>query len=142
MLGVYNLPLLRLYNFIYQESDIEYSVVHSLDGYDEISLTDEFKICNKYGEKIYSPQSIGMEKISPIDLAQGKTQEAAVKIFNDVINNNASTAQTNCVIANAGFAIKTINPNKDISECILEAKESLYYGKAKASFIKFLELNY
>ncbi|MDR1746664.1 MAG: anthranilate phosphoribosyltransferase, partial [Tannerella sp.] len=44
LLGVYNLPLARLYTYAYQESGIRFGVVHSLDGYDEISLTGEFKV--------------------------------------------------------------------------------------------------
>jgi anthranilate phosphoribosyltransferase len=31
LLGVYNLPLLRLYSYTYQQSDTQFAVVHSLD---------------------------------------------------------------------------------------------------------------
>ena len=93
LLGVYNLSLLRLYNFLYQKTNINYSVIHSLDGYDEISLTDDFKVCDKYGEKIYSPIDLGFNKVSPQELMQGRSQEQAIKIFKAILNNSATKAQ-------------------------------------------------
>ena len=141
LLGVYNLSLLRLYNFLYQKTNINYSVIHSLDGYDEISLTDDFKVCDKYGEKIYSPIDLGFNKVSPQELMQGRSQEQAIKIFKAILNNSATKAQINCVVANAAFAIKTLCPNKPIDNCINEAKESLISGKANKKFEKFLIIN-
>ena len=141
LLGVYNLSLLRLYNFLYQKTNINYSVIHSLDGYDEISLTDDFKVCDKYGEKIYSPIDLGFNKVSPQELMQGRSQEQAIKIFKAILNNSATKAQINCVVANAAFAIKTLCPNKPIDSCINEAKESLISGKANKKFEKFLIIN-
>lgn len=141
LLGVYNLPLLRLYNYTYQESGTQFAVVHSLDGYDEISLTGEFKVATADKEKLYTPEMLGFQRISEADLDGGETPEAAARIFDAVLEGTASRAQRDCVIANAGFAIHVIRPELPVADCIAEARESLEAGKARATFLRFLSLN-
>ena len=126
LLGVYNLPLLRLYTYTYQESKTKFAVVHSLDGYDEISLTNEFKVATSDHEKIYTPESLGFSRYKDIDLDGGQTPEDAAKIFDHIMNNTA---------------IHVIRPEKTIEECIALAKESLESGRALATLKKFIELN-
>lgn len=141
LLGVYNLPLLRLYNYTYQESGTRFAVVHSLDGYDEISLTGEFKVATADKEKLYTPEMLGFQRISEADLDGGETPEAAARIFDAVLEGTATRAQRDCVIANAGFAIHVIRPELPVADCIAEARESLEAGKARATFLRFLSLN-
>ena len=141
LLGVYNLPLLRLYNYTYQESGTRFAVVHSLDGYDEISLTGEFKVATADKEKLYTPEMLGFQRISEADLDGGETPEAAALIFDSVLDGTATRAQRDCVIANAGFAIHVIRPELPVADCIAEARESLEAGKARATFLRFLSLN-
>lgn len=141
LLGVYSLPLLRLYNYAYQQSDIKYTIVHSLDGYDEISLTDKFKVANNDTEKIYTPESLGLKCYKEYELDGGKTVADAAKIFDDVLANTATKAQKSVVIANAAFAIKTIVPEKSIAETIDIAKTTIESGKALSTFKRFVELN-
>jgi anthranilate phosphoribosyltransferase len=141
LLGVYNLPLLRLYSYTYQESATNFAVVHSLDGYDEISLTSEFKVFMADKEKIYSPESLGFVRCTQEELDGGETGEAAAEIFDAVLNNTATSAQRNAVIANSAFAIQVICPEKRIEVCIDEARSSLESGAALATFNKFLSLN-
>ena len=141
LLGVYNLPLLRLYNYTYQESGTQFAVVHSLDGYDEISLTGEFKVATADKEKLYTPEMLGFQRISEADLDGGETPEAAARIFDAVLDGTATRAQRDCVIANAGFAIHVIRPELPVADCIAEARESLEAGKARATFLRFLSLN-
>lgn len=141
ILGVFNLKMSRLYYYIYQNTECDYTVVHSLDGYDEISLTDNFKVVSKLGENIYSPEDIGLERCKPIELDGGKTQDEASKIFDDVLNNQATIAQKNVVLANSAFAIQNINPFLSIEQCIQQAREALESGKTKETFVKFLNLN-
>lgn len=141
LLGVYNLPLLRLYNYTYQESGTRFAVVHSLDGYDEISLTSEFKVAMPEKEKIYTPESLGFNRYTDTDLDGGNTPEEAALIFDAVLNNTATEAQKNCVIANSAFAIQVICLGKSIEDCIAEARESLESGKAKETFNRFLTIN-
>ena len=141
LLGVYNLPLLRLYNYTYQASGTQFAVVHSMDGYDEISLTSDFKVARANNEKIYTPEMGGFARCSEQDLDGGNTPEDAARIFDAVLSNQATEAQKNCVIANAGFAIHVIHPERNISDCLAEARESLESGKALETFRKFLSLN-
>lgn len=141
LLGVYNLPLLRLYSYTYQQSDTQFAVVHSLDGYDEISLTTEFKVATSGNEKIYTPESLGFSRYQEADLYGGNTPEEAAKIFNNVLKNKATSAQRDVVIANSAFAIQVIESQKSIFECIDMAKESLESGKALQVLNKFVELN-
>ncbi|WP_080903546.1 anthranilate phosphoribosyltransferase [Parabacteroides sp. Marseille-P3160] len=141
LLGVYSLPMLRLYSYIYQESGIRFGVVHSLDGYDEISLTTEFKVSLPEMEKVYTPEMLGFERCEEKDLYGGDTPEDAAKIFDAVLGNTATAAQKNCVLANSAFAIQVICPEKKIQDCLAEVRESLEGGKALASFKKFVSLN-
>ena len=141
LLGVYNLPLLRLYTYTYQESKTKFAVVHSLDGYDEISLTNEFKVATCGNEKIYTPEGLGFARYQDTDLDGGQAPEDAAKIFDNTMNNTATEAQKNVVVINAAFAIQVVRPEKTIEECIALAKESLESGRALATLKKFIELN-
>lgn len=141
LLGAYNLSLLRLYNYTYQESGTRFTVVHSLDGYDEISLTAPFKIATPEKEKIYTPEELGFKRCTEKDLEGGDTPESAAKIFHQVLHNQATEAQKNCVIANSAFAIRVICPEKSLEDCLAEARESLESGKAQETFYRFLLIN-
>lgn len=141
LLGVYNLPLLRLYNYTYQESGTRFAVVHSLDGYDEISLTADFKVAMPEKEKIYSPELLGFKRCQEADLDGGSTPEEAARIFDAVLENKATEAQRNCVVINSAFAIQVICPEKSIETCIAEAKESLESGRALATFKQYVSMN-
>jgi anthranilate phosphoribosyltransferase len=141
LLGVYSLPMFRLYSYVYEASGIRFGVVHSLDGYDEISLTGDFKIALPEREKIYSPEMLNIERCEASDLHGGDTPEQSALIFKAVFERTATQAQMNCVIANAAFAIQTLCPEKKIDVCINEAAESLVSGKAEKVLKKFVEVN-
>jgi len=140
-LGVYNLPLFRLYCYTYQASGTRFGIVHSIDGYDEISLTSDFKVATPEKEKVYTPEMVGLRRCSHSDLYGGKTPEEAAKIFDDVLNNKATEAQRSCVLANSAFAIQVICPEKSIDVCMAEAHESLQSGRALETLKKFVENN-
>ena len=141
LLGVYNLPLLRLYNYVFQESDTRFAVVHGLDGYDEISLTGEFKVATSTTETIYTPESVGFNRYCEQDLDGGKSPDEAARIFDRVSQGEATPAQTDCVIANAAFAIRVIEPEKSLADCIALARESMESGRALKTLKMFVELN-
>jgi len=141
LLGVYNLPLFRLYSYTYQANGTRFCVVHSIDGYDEISLTSEFKVAMPEKEKVYSPEMIGMKRCKPADLWGGETPEDAAKIFDAVLSNTSSEAQRDTVLVNSAFAIQVICPEKHIEECINEARESLQSGRALDVLKKFVDIN-
>ena len=140
-LGVYNLPLFRLYSYAYQASGVRFGIVYSMDGYDEISLTSEFKVATPEKEKVYSPEMIGLKRCKQDDLYGGTTPEEAARIFDNVLNNTATEAQRDCILANSAFAIQVICPEKSIEECIAEARESLQSGKALETLRKFILVN-
>src|SRR5690606_19356437 len=140
MVGVFNLELLRLYGYLYQNTDKNYSIVHALDGYDEISLTGETKVITNTSELLFSPEDLGLTQIKQDAIYGGDTVEDATKIFMAVIQGKGTAAQNNVVCANAGLAIATA---KQIShqQGIELAKESLLSGKAKKSLDTLIELS-
>ncbi|WNH07813.1 anthranilate phosphoribosyltransferase [Thalassobellus suaedae] len=140
MLGVYNLELLRLYSFMYQNTDKNYNIVYALDGYDEISLTGKAKIVSNQSEIIFSPEDLGVSQIKQEAIFGGNSVKEAANIFVNIISGKGTEAQSNVVCANAGLAIAT---TKQIShkEGFEMAKESLFSGKAKASLDKLIELS-
>jgi len=139
-LGVYSLKMMRLYNYIYQNLGFEYSIVYSLDGYDEISLTDTCKVMNNNGEFIYTPEQLGFKTLKQEELWGGNTVDEAAKIFMNVLENKATEAQKNAVIINSAFAIQTRSSYKPLEQCKAEATESLESGHAKKAFEKFVEI--
>lgn len=141
LLGVYNLKLARLYNYIYQQSGIRFTIVHSLDGYDEVSLTAPFKVITAEGEKVVTPVDIGFSFGRKEDLWGGNTPQEAAKIFDNVLSGKASQAQTDTVIANAAYAITTLEPSLALEEAVARARDSVDSGKAYETFSKFVRLN-
>lgn len=139
-LGVYNLKMLRLYNLINQKIGSQYSLVHSLDGYDEISLTDTVKIVNNRGEFIYTPEQMGFDRIKQEELYAGNSVKDAADIFMQIMDNKATTAQMNTVLINAAISIQTFDFDKPLETCINEARESIESGRAKKAFKKFIEI--
>lgn len=141
LLGVYNLKLMRLYNYIAENEGISCTIVHSLDGYDEISLTSPFKVMGSEGESVLTPAALGLSAARQEDLSGGDTVADAAKIFDAVLEGRAGEAQENCVVTNAAFAIRTLRPDIPIPDAIEQARESIRSGAAIASFRKFVELN-
>ena len=141
LLGVADLAQMRLYTQVFYRLGVDFAVVNSLDSYDEISLTDEFKVMTRHYERIYRPQDLGFEAARPQDLFGGTSKADAARIFDDVLTGRATRAQRQCVIVNAGFAIQIMEPAKEIEECIAIARESLDSGRALQMFRKFLEIN-
>ena len=142
LLGVANLDQMRLYNQVYQKLGIDYGIVNSIDGYDEISLTSDFKVTTNNYEKIFKPQDLGFEIAKPEEVRGGATEEEAKDIFDAVLENRALPAQKNIVLANAAFGIQVMEKGqKSIEECVEIARESIDSGKALATFKKFGEIN-
>lgn len=142
LLGVANLNQMRLYSQVYQKMGIDYGIVNSIDGYDEISLTADFKVATNNYERIFSPQDLGFDIAKPEELRGGATEEEAAEIFDAVLNGTALEAQKNIVVANAAFAIQVLEGGKlDIETCVAKARESLDSGAALNVFKKFVAIN-
>lgn len=141
LLGVANLQQMRLYHQVNQQLKLQYGIVNSLDGYDEISLTSDFKLVTNTSEHVYAPSDLHFNRISQEELKGGKTKEDASKIFDTILNNEADEAKTNVVLANAAAAIHIIEQHKSIEECLAIAKESLESGKALQVLKDYIKLN-
>ena len=134
LVGVFNLELARIYAYLYQKSSVKYTIINALDGYDEISLTCDFKTFSADGEKINSIESLGFTKLDPGQILGGSSVSESADIFMNVLNDNATAAQHTVVLANAAIAIKTIQPEKSFADCFYEAEESLVSKRALEGF--------
>tara|TARA_A200000113_G_scaffold128458_1_gene115605 strand:+ start:249 stop:1235 length:987 start_codon:yes stop_codon:yes gene_type:complete len=136
--GVYNLEIARLYGYIFKNTNKNFSIVYSLDGYDEISLTGSFKLINNFSEIISDCNYFKLQKTTAKDILGGKSIEDSANIFKNILSGKGTNNQVNVVLANSSLAIQTIT-NKDINECIEIAKESIESGKAYSSLKKLIE---
>lgn len=141
IVGVFSLELARLYAYLYQQSDLNYTILHALEGYDEISLTCDFKTFSSTGEQIHKIEDLGFEKIDPKLITGGAAVPESAEIFKTVLDNKGTDAQINVVLANAAMAIKTLEPNLNFADCYYKAEESLQSGKALKSFETLIALS-
>jgi anthranilate phosphoribosyltransferase len=139
IIGVYNLEIARLYAYLYQKSNSNFTILHSLDGYDEISLTDSFKLISNSKDEILSPEDIGFQKICPDNIKSGGSIEDAAKIFMSILEGSGTIEQNNVVLANSALAIQCISQNENYQDSLQQAKDSLNGGKAIKSLKKLLE---
>jgi anthranilate phosphoribosyltransferase len=140
LIGVFNEEVMNLYNDVYRDTGIRYIIVYCLKGYDEISLTGNFRYVSNDHDEILSPEALNFKNVTHHDLFGGNTVEEAAKIFNDILNGNGSEAQNNVVIANAAMGLKCFYNNKSLKECIDDAKESLFSKRALNALKKLIEL--
>ena len=138
--GVFNLELARLYSYLFQKTNVNFTVLYGLDGYDEISLTGPTKAFSKNTESILTPEDFGVKQIAAKEISGGKNVDNSVKIFMDIIQNKGTTAQQDVVCANAGMAIATALSLSPI-EGFEKAKESLFSGKALGALTKLQNLS-
>ena len=130
LLGVFNLELARLYQYILQNTERKFAIVYALDGYDEISLTGKTQIYTNHSDQLLAPEDLGKQKLSQSDLFGGDTVEEAADIFYKILDGQGTTAQQDVVIANAGLAIHCFKSNQSLVDCMAEAEESLLSKKA------------
>lgn len=138
MVGVYSLELARLYNYLYQQTDKQYAIVHSLDGYDEISLTGNFRMITNKIDAIFSPDNLGLQAVKAEEIGGGDTVAEAADIFINILEGKGTDAQNRVVLANSSLALNCYFPEKGIDECVEMAKESLKGQKALGVFKKLL----
>ncbi len=140
LVGVFSLDLMRLYHYLYQDADLDYCIIHALDGYDEISLTSPVKYASYKGEGLVSEKDFGVRKIDASEIYGGKGVEDSAEIFKKVLANEGTESQNNVVCANAAMAISTYYKEINPSDAFIIAKDSLKSGKANKAFKKLLEL--
>jgi anthranilate phosphoribosyltransferase len=140
LVGVFNLELARIYSYLYQNTDVNVTILHSLDGYDEVSLTGPTKIITSSMEGIVNPEDFGVSLLSQSEIEGGKTIEESAQMFTDIISGNGTEAQNNVVCANAGMAIATVTKCTPL-EGFQIAKESLLSGKGLKALTTLQELS-
>jgi len=132
--GVFNLELARLYKYILQKEGTRYTIVHALDGYDEVSLTGPFRIITPERDEILDPQTLGFQQLTAESLFGGDTVAEAAQIFTEVLTGKSTTSRNEAVLANASLAIATLEPELSSENCRAKAADSLLGGKAQAAF--------
>ena len=129
LVGVFSLELARMYAYLYQNTNVNYSILHALDGYDEISLTADAKMISRNSESIITSNDFQLTKLQFEDIKGGETIEQSASIFMNIISGNGTEAQQNVVCANAALAIVTVE-KCTVLDAFVKAKESLQSGKA------------
>ena len=140
LVGVFSLELARQYGYLYQDTDKDFVILHSLDGYDEISLTGPFKYFSNNGEQLAEPADLGLPVVKEEDLSGGNTVEESARIFMNVLEGKGTPQQNAAVIANAGMALYCADQKNGFSPAMEKAKEALVSGKALTAFKKLLNL--
>jgi anthranilate phosphoribosyltransferase len=140
LVGVYNLELARIYAYLYQSTDINFTILHSLDGYDEVSLTCPTKTITDKMEGILKPEDFGVRQLLQSEIEGGKTIEESAQMFMNIISGKGTEAQNNVVCANAAMAIATVTKCSPLEGFEL-AKESLFSGKGLAALKTLQELS-
>jgi len=140
IVGVFNLELARMYGYLYQNTDKKFTVLHALDGYDEISLTGNTKTISNNSEGMLKPSDFGVKAVTTADIAGGESINESAQIFLNILQGKGTEAQNNVVCANAGIAIATVDNLSPIAG-FEKAKESLLSGKALVSLKKLQALS-
>lgn len=140
LVGVYNLEMARIYNYLLQQTGKPFTIIHSLDGYDEVSLTADTKVITNKGEKILSAEQIGKRMVSAIDISGGNTVEEAAKIFITILKGKGTWSQNSVVLANAAMALDCTGDYRTYDEAHATAVESLESGRAYQAFEKLISL--
>jgi anthranilate phosphoribosyltransferase len=141
LVGVYNLEMARIYNYLLQAGGGSFTIIHSLDGYDEISLTSDTKVITNEGERVMTPEQLGKRMVSPTDIHGGNTVEEAAVIFKKILKGEGSFAQNAVVLANAAMALNCTGRYPDYEAAYHAAVESLESGKAYAGLKQLISLN-
>jgi anthranilate phosphoribosyltransferase len=140
LVGVFSLEMARIYNYLLQQTEKSFTIIHGLDGYDEISLTNDTKVITNEGESVKTPEHLGKRMVEPTDIQGGSTVEEAAKIFLKILKGDGSWAQNAVVLANAAMALYCTGNYKTYDDAFNAAIESLESGKAKKSLDKLISL--
>ncbi len=140
LVGVYNLEMARIYNYLLQQGGGKFTIIHSLDGYDEISLTGDTKVITNEGEKILTAEILGKRMVNPEDIYGGNSVEEAAKIFLKILKGEGTWAQNAVVFANSAMALQSTGKYITYEDAYHAAVESLESGKAYQSLQQLVSL--
>ena len=136
--GVFSHELARIYSYLFQDTDTQFSVVYDLAGYDECSLTGETKVFSSSGEQFLKAADFGLENVKAEEIHGGDTIGDAAKIFTDILKGEGTKSQNSVVFANSALALKAAGKYQDLTDATLAAKEAVDSGKAFEVFKKLL----
>ena len=140
LVGVFDLELARMYGYLYQKGVKNYTILHAMDGYDEVSLTGAVKVISNISETILHPEDFGAQKIKQSDIYGGESVKSSAQIFTNILNGSGTNAQNNVVCANAGLAISTVQ-KCSLATGFIKAQESLMSGNALGALKKLQSLS-
>jgi anthranilate phosphoribosyltransferase len=139
MVGVFSLDVARLYHYLYQETDKQFCIIHSLDGYDEISLTGNFRAMTRQTERTFHPEELGFSAVTPADIYGGSSVEEAAGVFLSILEGKGTPAQKDVVVANAALALYCMDESQGLGHCLGRARESLESGSALQTFSRLVK---
>ena len=131
LVGVFSLEMARIYNYLLQQTESAFTIIHGLDGYDEISLTNDTKVISNEGERIMTPEQLGRRMVEAKDIQGGSSVEEAAKIFMKILSREGTWSQNAVVLANAGMALHCTGNYKNYDEAYNAGVESLESGRAR-----------
>lgn len=140
LVGVYNLEMARIYTYLLQTTGRPFTILHSLDGYDEISLTSDTKVITRQGERVITPEELGKRMVMPVDIRGGDTVEEAAAVFRTILRGEGTWAQNAVVLANAAMALYCTGNYATYEEAYLTAVESLESGRANQCMERLIGL--
>ena len=140
LVGVYNLEMARIYNYLLQQTDKSFTIIHGLDGYDEISLTNDTKVITNEGEKVMTPEQLGKRSVTADDIQGGNSVEESAKIFSRILKRDGTWAQNAVVLANAAMSLHCTGDYNSYDEAYAAAVESLESGRANKALEKLIAL--
>ncbi len=132
LVGVYSLEMARVYNYLLQQGNSAFTIIHGLDGYDEISLTNDTKVITNKGERIMTPEQLGKRAVTPADIYGGSSVEEAARLFTKILKGEGSWAQNAVVLANAAMALHCTGNHSTYEQAYAAAVDSLESGKANS----------
>jgi anthranilate phosphoribosyltransferase len=138
LVGVYSPEMARIYNYLLQLGGKPFTIIHSLDGYDEISLTNDTRVITNEGESIMTPEQLGKRMVAASDISGGNSVEEAAKIFTTILKGEGTWAQNAVVLANAAMALYCTGKFNNYEEAYTKAVESLESGKANEALQKLI----
>jgi anthranilate phosphoribosyltransferase len=140
LVGVYSLEMARIYNYLLQQISGRFTIIHGLDGYDEISLTNDTKVITNAGERIATPEELGKRMVNAADIYGGNTIEEAAKLFVRILKGEGSWAQSAVVLANSAMALHCAGGYAGYDDAYAAAVDSLESGRAYKTLEKLISL--
>ena len=128
--GVFNHELARIYTYLLQDTDVDFSVIYDLNGYDECSLTGSTKVFSRANEAILNPVDFDLETVTADELKGGESVADTADDFINILKGKGTKAQNSVIYANAALALQTAGKYKTLTDAKAAAEEALQSGKA------------